>query len=335
MRPQRRPGQRGAAILAALLTVALVAGLSVAAFWQQWRGVEVEQAERQRLQAEWLLAGAVDWARTSVGDDGLRSPAVDHLGEAWAQPVQGLSLEEFLRTRSGLGMASAPVAPAQGQARLSLQIRDAQARLNLLNLLEGAALSPEWKAVFQRLFTQLGLPLPELERLGRELQRASRGTLGEPAPEAAPLMPQRAGDLAWLGLSPATVQALAPHVSLLPGRLPVNLNTASAEVLQATLGLDGAAVQRLLARRQAQPFASLAAAGLRAPNEQMQSVASNYFEVELQLSLAGDSPMTLVEHALLQRDGREVRTLWQRRERPPVDVAATAAPDAPARPLTR
>ncbi len=315
-RPQGR-GQRGAAILAALLTVALVAGLSVAAFWQQWRGIEVEQADRQRLQAEWLLAGAVDWARATVADDGLRSPTVDHPGEGWAQPVRGLSLEEFLRARSGLGAAAAGLPPAADEARLSLSIRDAQARLNLLNLLEGQGLSTAWLGVFQRLFVQLGLPPAELDLLARQLQRASQGTSAEGTQEAAPpLVPLRQADLAWLGLSPATVDALKPHVSLLPGRLAVNLNTASATVLQAVLGLDATAVQQLLARRQAQAFTSLAAAGLRVPNEQMHAVASNYFELELELSLGGPTPVRLVEHALLQRDGRDVRTLWQRRERP-------------------
>ena len=38
--------QRGAALLAAMITVALVATLAAAALWRQWRGVEVEGAER-------------------------------------------------------------------------------------------------------------------------------------------------------------------------------------------------------------------------------------------------------------------------------------------------
>ncbi|MEY2953604.1 MAG: hypothetical protein RLZZ401_1691, partial [Pseudomonadota bacterium] len=36
--------QRGAALLAAMLTVTLVASLASAALWQQWRSVEVEAA---------------------------------------------------------------------------------------------------------------------------------------------------------------------------------------------------------------------------------------------------------------------------------------------------
>lgn len=319
--------ERGAAILAALLTVALVAGLSVAAFWQQWRGIEVEMAERQRLQAQWLTAGALDWARAIVGEDGVRSPGVDHLGEAWASPVQEAPLQQFLSTRG----AAAAAAPQDG-ARLSLQISDAQGRLNVLNLLEGQAISTVWLGVFQRLFASLDLPAQELSLLAEQLRRANLGTLAggsAPGEAAIPLVPTRQADLAWLGLAPATVQALAPHVSLLPGRLPVNLNTAGAPVLQAVLGLDAPQVQQLIAQRQSRPFATLAAAGLKAPNEQMQSVNSHFFEVRLVLRLSPEAALVQVEHALLQRDGRDVRTLWQRRE-PPLAATAAAPAVAPA-----
>ena len=58
-RAQRSP-QHGAALLAAMLTVVLVATLASAALWQQWRDVEIETAERNRVQANWLLLGAQD-----------------------------------------------------------------------------------------------------------------------------------------------------------------------------------------------------------------------------------------------------------------------------------
>lgn len=324
----RQATQHGAAILAALLTVALVAGLSVAAFWQQWRGIEVETAERDRLQAQWLLGGALDWARERVGADGARSPQVDHANEDWAQTVQDISLQAFLAERTAAA-AGAPVATGD-EARLSLQISDAQARLNVLNLLEGQAISAPWLGVFRRLFDSLGLPRQELDTLAEQLRRANQGTLtGASAlpPEAAvPLVPTRQADLGWLGLPPATVQALAPHVSLLPGRLAVNLNTAGAPVLQAVLGLDASQVQPLLARRQAQPFASLAATDLKNLDAQMVAVNSHFFDVRMALRMRRGAPLLQVEHALLQRDGRDVRTLWQRRVLPDEDTERKPKP---------
>jgi general secretion pathway protein K len=300
--------------VSALLTVALVASLSVAAVWQQWRSIEVEGSERQRLQARWLVAGALDWARAILGEDGLRQAAIDHNGEAWAQPLGPVSLQAFL---AGLTPAVSPGPPPTGdEPLLSLQLQDAQARLNVLNLLEGPGISRPWLQVFGRLFQRLGLPASELNRLAEQLRRASQGTVSASAAAAradAPLMPTRQADLIWLGLAPATVEALQPHVSLLPGRLPVNLNTAGGPVLEAVLGLEPAQAQRLIARRQARPLSSLSDTGIPTANEQMHAVNSHFFEVQVQLKLSGGAPTTLLEHALLQRDGQEVRTLWQRR----------------------
>lgn len=47
--------QAGAALLAAMLTVTLVATFAAAAMWQQWRAIEVETAERARIQSAWIL----------------------------------------------------------------------------------------------------------------------------------------------------------------------------------------------------------------------------------------------------------------------------------------
>ena len=41
--------QAGVALLTAMLTVTLVATFAAAAMWQQWRGVEVEAAERAHV----------------------------------------------------------------------------------------------------------------------------------------------------------------------------------------------------------------------------------------------------------------------------------------------
>ena len=65
-----RHRSRGAALLTAMLTVTLVATFAAAALWQQWRSVEVETAERDRLQAAWVLSGALDWARLILREDG-------------------------------------------------------------------------------------------------------------------------------------------------------------------------------------------------------------------------------------------------------------------------
>ena len=296
----------GAALLSALLTAALVAGLATTALWQNWQAVQRESALRQQWQTRWLMRAALDWTLAVLASDKL--PAVDHLGEDWSRGLERTALDAMLLTPDGTVQAAGPAVPSLGPW-LSVRISDAQARLNLLNLLEGPSLSAQWLPVFARLFDQLGLPAQELEVLGRELLRASAGTAGE-RPGGAALMPERAGDLLWLGLSPTSVQALRPHLSVLPGRLSVNLNTAEATVLQAVLGAPPAQVQQLLDRRRARPFLSVdeALAGLQAARD-MLSVQTQFFGVEIQIELGSEWQQR--QSALIQRQGENLRVLWR------------------------
>jgi general secretion pathway protein K len=298
-----KQGRRGAAIVSALLILALITTLVTAAYWQLWRSVESESASRQQAQARWLLTGASDWALALLQDDGRLAPGVDHLGEPWAQPVQDWPLGRFLGPTQAAGNAP------PDEARLSVLIGDAQAKLNLLNLLEGAAVSAPWLAAFSRLFALLALPPSELEQLTQSLVGASAGT-GEGPQRPGPLMPERADDLHWLGLAPATVAALRPHVTVLPGRLPVNLNTAGPIVLQAVLELPEASVQALIARRQAEPLSDLGQAGLGVELQpERHAVSSYFFEAQLRVRLGAS--FSLGQRLLVQRQGAVTRILWR------------------------
>jgi general secretion pathway protein K len=97
--------QRGAAILTAMLTVVLVATLASAMLWQQWRGVEVETAQRGRVQAAWILVGALDWARLILREDARRGGA-DHLAEPWAVPLAPARLATFLAAQGGQSLVT-------------------------------------------------------------------------------------------------------------------------------------------------------------------------------------------------------------------------------------
>ncbi len=297
----------GLALVSALVMAALVATLAAHSLGHRWRLMEEERATRQISQRQWLLRSALDWATQGLREDGLRSPMVDHLGEPWAQPVRELTLEQWLAGPGNPAQAAATDTTTDS-VRLTLSISDAQARLNVLNLLEGPGLSPVWLASFTRLFAQLGLPSQELEQLTQSLLRASAGT-DSAYPGPAPLMPQRAEDLLWLGLSPASVAALRPHVVMLPGRLPVNLNTAGPTVLQAVLDLPPAAIEALIERRQARPISELMESGLNErvdPNRH--AVSSQFFEVTVRLE---SRQWALHGRALLLRQGEIVRILWR------------------------
>lgn len=321
---------RGAALLAALLTVSLVATLAAAGLWQQWRTIEVETAERQRAQSAWVLTGALDWTRLILRED-ARAGTVDHLAEPWAVPLQEARLSTFLAADRN----AAPSDAAGDTAFLSGDIVDLQSKLNLQNLLESGRISPPGLRAFERLFDLLGLPPAQLETLVAHLRLAGAGTRSgdsvqtDTEAQQVPLMPLRAEQLGWLGLPPATVAALQPHVTVLPARTPVNLNTASAQVVYAAIsGIGLADARRLVAAR---AFRHLTAPGDAAPltgqalpGDALVGVSSRFFEVRGRLRL-GRSIVQV--RTLVERDGLNVRPLQHLRGT--LDApAVTASPAA-------
>ena len=327
-----RARSTGAALLLAMLTVTLVATLAASALWQQWRGIEVESAERSRLQASWVLVGALDWARLILLED-ARSGSVDHLGEPWAIPLQESRLSTFLAADKTTTVDKEDTLP---QAFLSGLITDQQARLNVFNLVDGGKVSEPSLRAFGKLFELLGLTPTELNALANNLRIASNvgansasvsgatvnGANANPGINVASddfanqalLLPQRVDQLVWLGLSRQSLEVLRPYITLLPVRTPVNINTASAPVLYASIpALDMAQAQRLVSARQNSHFALLAdASKILGPTIQLesseQSVNTRFFEVQGRFRL--DQAVTQ-EQSMVQREGLAVKVLWR------------------------
>ena len=323
MRRHRRQG--GAALLMAMLTVTLVATFAAASLWQQWRSVEVEAAERSRVQSSWVLTGALDWARLILRED-ARSPStskIDHLGEPWAVPLQEARLSTFLAAdRDHVGDPNDDV-----DAFLSGQITDLQSRMAVKNLQDRTDAGKIWFDAFARLFEQLNLPASELSVMAENLRLEAQATATAGTDPAAagllPLLPKLPEQLGWLGLSPVTVARLEPFVSLLPANTKVNINTASIEVLQAIIpGLGRSGAQKLATTRARSPFSTQADVqaqiGEGADLAQAQIVFNSfYFEVEGRLRLGSN---TVVERSVVQRLA-DFKVVTLSRER----VAATPA----------
>lgn len=318
--PRGRHGrQRGAAILMAMLTVVLVATMASAMLWQQWRGVDVESAQRTRVQSAWMLTGALDWARLILRED-ARQGGADHLAEPWAVPLAPARLNTFLAAERGQALVRDDTNPDQ-DAFLAGAMQDLQARLNLTNLVQDGQLQPASVSAWVSLFEQLGLPPQELEQLLAQLRRANAAAALTPAAKPdpqAPLWPQDVVDLAWLGLSVPTVQALAPYVAVLPRSTTVNLNTAPIEVLVAsTPGLSPAQARQLVQQRDAKPFTTLADATQAVANPEVRfdakahGVSSQFFSVTGQLRVGS---ALLQERSVVQRDGLVVKTLSRQRQ---------------------
>lgn len=315
--------QRGAALLAAMLTVTLVASLAAATLWQQWRSVEVEGADRQRVQSAWILTGALDWARLILRED---RGALDHLGEPWAVPLKEARLSTFLAADRNNTVAEGSEAD---NVFLSGEISDLQGKLNVTSLVEAGVVKPERLDSFRRLFEVLSLPQAQLTRLAENLRFAADISTDNLNARRAALMPQRLEQLAWLGLAPETVAALQPFVTILPERTQVNLNTAPAEVVYAVArGISLADAQRLVSERERQHFRTLpdvkaqlppiaefeddnagrSGAGSGVPTGV--SLGTRYFEVRGRLRIDN---VVIEERSIVRRDGLEVRTLQRER----------------------
>lgn len=311
----RRP--RGAALLSALLTVALVATLAARLVQQQAQALQVETAERARAQGAWVLLGAADYARLILRED-ARGSAFDAPGEPWSTPLAEVNLASFL----------APGGSPQDDALrafLSGAIRDLQARYNLANLgTAGPGTLARETQTLARLCAAAGLPASTASRLAEAAQSAWGGQPGASGPgrapprSDAPLKPQRPSQLAWLGLSPSEAARLAPWVTVLPEPTPINLNTAPREVIAAVLGLDKVSVDPLLA--DGAPLRRIEDARARLPprvelDTQRVDVQSRWFEVTGRLRVEN---RILEERATLERRGLEVRLAWRERAARPL-----------------
>ena len=227
--PSARP-QRGAAVILALLTVALVAGIAAAAVGDL--GVAMDQVigRHDQAQARQLARGAVDWARNVLAEDAGRS-GVDHLGEAWAVKVPPTPVEE---------------------GEVSGELQDLSGRINLNNLVQMGGAHLLERDRFMRLLGMVGVGEADAMQLADALvdwlDADDSPTLpggAESAWYGAQQPPRRSanGPLASVaeltqvrGFSPALVARLSPFVAALPGSdSKINVNTAPPEVLAAVI----------------------------------------------------------------------------------------------------
>ena len=267
-----------------------------------------------------------------------RSGAVDHLGEPWAIPLQESRLSTFLAADKTTTVDKEDTLP---QAFLSGLITDQQARLNVFNLVDGGKVSEPSLRAFGKLFELLGLTPTELNALANNLRIASNvgansanlsgatvnGASANPGINVASddfanqalLLPQRVDQLVWLGLSRQSLEVLRPYITLLPVRTPININTASATVLYASIpGLDMAQAQRLVTARQNSPFSLLVdvtkVLGLELQLDSAeQSVSTRFFEVQGRFRL---EQAVTQERSFVQREGLAVKVLWRDHDTP-------------------
>ncbi|HEX7383401.1 MAG TPA: type II secretion system minor pseudopilin GspK, partial [Burkholderiaceae bacterium] len=197
-------------------------------------------------------------------------------------------------------------------AFLSGFITDAQARYNLRDLIDQNKVLPGELEVLGRLCETAGVAPGLAAQIANGLLEAARADPGSDAP----LMPHGVDELFWLGIDPEALRRLAPYVVLLPARTPVNVNTASREVLAAVIdGLDLASAERLVQLRQRTPFRGIEDVKRQLPSgvtlaPSRIGISSNFFEVTGRLRL---EQRVLQERSLVERKGLDIVPLRRQR----------------------
>lgn len=302
--------QRGVAVVTALLLTTLAITIVASLFWQQQVQVRSIENQRLQLQKQWILRGALDWARLILRED-ARYSSVDTLDEPWAVPLSETRLDQYVENNRGENEAS--------DAALSGSIIDAQSRLNLANLAPNGTINPEEVDAFGRLLSLQRIDSGLAARTAEFMRRVTtpNAVVGQTADGTPPQLPITQVDdlLAIPGFTPENVEALRPFVVVLPRATPVNVNTASAEVLTARIpNLSAGDAASLVAARKNSAFRSVAEMSSRVPSgagnlASTLSVTTNFFLVNgtVRLSRAG-----LNTQALIERNGPKTNVIWVR-----------------------
>jgi general secretion pathway protein K len=306
--------QHGVAVVTALLLTTLAVTIVASLFWQQQLQVRSIENQRLQLQKQWVLRGALDWARLILREDG-RNSTIDELNEPWAIPLAPTRLDQYVESATTSGDA--------GSAVLSGSIQDAQGRFNLTNLINLSDLAKQEGInqsaleAFARLLTSLRQDPALAKVIAQYMVAAARAASNSQADAVRPISFVQLDDLlAVPGYTPPMVNAIRSYTVILPAATPVNINTASPEVLAARVpGLSLADASTVANSRRQTAFQAVADLAKRLPDQAKSlddgslSVASNYFLVNGSVTIRSAK---LEIEALVERQPAATRLLWVR-----------------------
>jgi general secretion pathway protein K len=277
--------QRGVALITAILITALISSVAINLAWDNALDMRRTMTLLYRDQAVQVAVGAESWVQSILRDD-LAETDTDHLGEIWASELPGL-----------------PVQSDVVQGELFGDIQDLQGRFNVNNLVDqNGEIDELVLEQFRRLLLALELD-PRFAGIAADWIDANlEAGFPDGAEDAiytgfipayrTPNLPiTHATELAALeGMDKESFDILEPHIVALPGRTGINVNTATAPVLQS-LGenLSASDVESLISEREDGGFADMqnTFSTLVDPEMLPQLVEStSYFQLRLVVQIA-------------------------------------------------
>ncbi len=219
---------RGVALITALLLTTLAGSVAAGLAWDNALDVRRTMVMLHRDQAIQVAVGSEGWVRTILRDDALQTQT-DHLDEVWATDIPAL-----------------PIDSENVQGQIYGKLEDLQGRFNVNNLIDSSGqVDQAYLEQFQRLLAALALD-PAI----------ADATVDWLDPDQDETIPNGAEDPMYTGFVPAyrtadrpisnvtelaavsgmdriSFETLLPHITALPARTAINVNTASLQVLQS------------------------------------------------------------------------------------------------------
>lgn len=289
-RPRR---QRGVALITAMIIFAIAAIVATDLAWDNALDVRRTRMLLFRDQAVQVALGAESWVAAILRQD-LSETETDHLGEIWASDL--------------------PPLPIDGGDVFG-RVEDLQGRFNVNNLI-GAGGDVDEAALeqFQRLLASLELDPrlagiiadwldPDLDAAFPDGAEDPIYTGMTPPYRSANQLLSSIGELAAVeGMSKIVFDTLEPHITALPGRTSINVNTATPFVLQSLdESLSFGDVERLVSEREQGGFSSVenAFSSIVQP-EQLNTLSetTNYFRLTVTVRI---DTVRVTLYSVLQR----------------------------------
>lgn len=302
--------QRGVALVTAMFVVAIVATLS--AFLAVSQQVWLRQAQNlaDLGQADGISRGAIQLAGVALVYD-AKNTQIDTLAEEWNKPV---------------------VLPVEG-GFVTIEVKDAQSRFNLNNIVTGTAgnrvVNPPEASVFEQLLIDLDLDVSLKYALIDWLDGDSTVDPGggaedldyinQPTPYRTANGPLESVDelKRIKGFTPDVIDKLREHVVALPtdkGGVPLNINTAELGAVAAVMRVPRSAIETAIGTDSARKFATTTDFDKLFPTPTSNNtrgnhnVLSNYFLVSVKVNV-GRIPRST--EALVWRDKSNFTVHWQ------------------------
>ncbi len=249
---KRRARDRGVALITAMLITAMATMVAANLAWDNALDVRRTMVLLNRDQAFQVALGAESWVIGILHQD-LEDSETDHLAEIWAMELPGLPIEG---------------------GEVFGAVQDLQGRFNVNNLVDdNGAIDEESVKQFQRLLLSLGLDQRYAGVAADWIDNDIEASFPDGAEDSiytGRLPPYRAANQALSsvselaaidGMDKLTFNALEPHITALPGRTNVNVNTATPAVLQSLdENMTVADVESLIAERETGGFTDVQSA---------------------------------------------------------------------------